>query len=139
VADTVLGKISISHNPSSNLGGPRGVWLKNTISITTTFKEDLVFEDAISHTFTLLNFLGILAGRPQNILSLSLRIKSDAESPGIFQVYWSIPPRRDKSKERENPHPSDVLMDAVREAVQCTRRVQDGSTSLYTKSDFENP
>jgi hypothetical protein len=33
-ADTVLGRISASHNPSHNLRGPDGVCLKNTIFVT---------------------------------------------------------------------------------------------------------
>src|SRR5713226_2108668 len=45
--DTVLGKVSASHNPSHNVGGPDGVTLKNTIFVTLRFKELIKFEEAI--------------------------------------------------------------------------------------------
>jgi hypothetical protein len=32
--DTVLGRVSASHNPAHILGGPNGVYLKNTILVT---------------------------------------------------------------------------------------------------------
>ena len=51
----------------------------------------------------LLRYLGMLVGRPQNILSVSLRVKENAGVPNILQVYWSTPPRREPSKERGEP------------------------------------
>jgi len=59
--DTVLGKVSASHNPSHNVGGPDGVTLKNTIFVTLRFKELIKFEEAILHTSTLLRYLLSLA------------------------------------------------------------------------------
>jgi hypothetical protein len=117
-ADTVLGRISASHNPSGNFGGPTGVWLKNTISVTIAFQEELAFENAIFRMSTLLRYLGVLVGRPQNILDISLRLSEDTQAPNILQVYWSIPLRRDPSKERGDPHPGDILLDAIRDPIQ---------------------
>jgi hypothetical protein len=115
-ADTVLGRISASHNPTHNMGGPDGMSLKNTIFITIAFKEAVNFKDAIFHTSTLLPYLGILVGRPQNLLQLSLRIESDNERPVLLKVYWSMPPkRREPSHGEQRPHPTDVLLDAVRQ------------------------
>jgi hypothetical protein len=112
--DTVLGRVSASHNPSHNLGGPDGVWLKNTILVTIGFKEPVVFAESILRTSTLLRYLEVLVGRPQNILEMRLRIKSDRDRPVILKVYWSMPPKRQPLHEEEKPHPADVLMDAVR-------------------------
>lgn len=117
-ADTVLGRISASHNPSGNFGGPTGVWLKNTISVTIAFQQELAFENAIFRMTTLLRYLGVLIGRPQNILDLSLRVREDTQAPNILQVYWSFPPRRDPSKERGNPHPADVLLNVIDDPTQ---------------------
>jgi hypothetical protein len=117
-ADTVLGRISVSHNPSGNFGGPTGVWLKNTISVTIAFQEELAFENAIFRMSTLLRYLGVLVGRPQNILDLSLRVSEDTQTPNILQVYWSIPPRRDPSKERGDPHPGDTLLNVIHDPTQ---------------------
>jgi hypothetical protein len=120
-ADTVLGRVSVSHNPSFNLGGPEGVWLKNTISVTIAFSEEQVFDEAIFRCSTLLRYLAMLVGRPQNLCSLSLRIKSDIGGPGILQVYWSLPPRRDSSKEGRKPHPADVLLQGANESEQFSK------------------
>jgi hypothetical protein len=73
------------------------------------------FEDAIFHTSTLLRYLGMLVGRPQNLLKLSLRVESDLERSVFFEVYWSMPPKREPLHEDGKPHPSDVLLDAVRQ------------------------
>lgn len=116
VDETVLGKISVSHNLRSNMGGSDGVYLKSTISVTTAFRETATFHDAIAHTFTLLNFLDLLAGRPQNLLKLNLHIESDMGQPDInLKVYCSMPPRREPSHEARRPQPSDVLLDAVQQ------------------------
>jgi len=55
---------------------------------------------------------------PQNILDLSLRVSEDTQAPNILQVYWSIPPRRDPSKERGDPHPGDILLSVIHEPTQ---------------------
>jgi hypothetical protein len=85
-ADTVLGRVSASHNPSFNLGGPEGVWLKNTISVTIAFNEEQAFDEAIFRSSTFLRYLGMLVGRSQNLCSLSLRIKSDSGGPGQMRA-----------------------------------------------------
>jgi hypothetical protein len=120
-ADTFLGRVSASHNPSHNVGGPDGVSLKNTIFVTLTFKEAVKFEDGIFHTSTLLRYLGMLVGRPQNLLKLSLRVESDLETQVLFEVYWSMPPKREPPHEDGRPHPSDVLLDAVRQPERFSR------------------
>jgi hypothetical protein len=119
--DTVLGRVSASHNPTHSLGGPNGVRLKNTIFVTITFKESVIFDESILHTSTLLKYFGMLVGRPQNLLTLSLRTESDQQRPVFLQVYWSMPPNREPSHEGEKPHPSDVLTDAVRQPEEFSR------------------
>lgn len=114
-ADTLLGRISASHNPTHTLGGPNGVQLKNTIFMTIVFKEASTFDETIAHMLTLLRYIEVLVGRRQNLLRLTLSIKSDDEWPSVLNVYWSMPPRRDPSDNSERPHPADVLVDAVRQ------------------------
>lgn len=121
VADTVLGRVSAVHSPSHNLGGPNGVHLKNTIFVTIAFKGAVTFDDATFHTLTLLRYLGMLAGRPQNLLKFSLRIGSDPDSFVFLRVYWSLPPKRDPSHEENRPHPAEVLLDAARQPEQFAR------------------
>lgn len=114
-ADTVLGRVSASHNPTHTLGGPDGVHLKNTIFTTIVFKEACTFDETIAHTLTLLRYLEVLVGRPQNLLRLNLRVKSDDERPIVLKVYWSMPPKRNLSNDERRPHPADVLVDAVKQ------------------------
>lgn len=120
-ANTVLGQITASHNPSHSIGGPNGVQLQNTISVTIEFSEPVLFEEAMTRTATLSNYLGMLVGRPQNILDLALRLAPENDAIGFLHVYWSMPPRRDASHEEKRPHPADVLLDAVRNGDQFCR------------------
>ncbi len=110
-ADTVLGRVFASHNPRFNIGGPDGVYLKNKIFLTITFCEEIKFADAIYRVSTLLDYAGMLIGRPQNLLDLYISAGSDPEKPIILQVYWSMPPKRDLAHEMSNPHPGDVLLE----------------------------
>jgi hypothetical protein len=112
-ADTVLGKISASHSPRLSSGGPSGVYLKNTIYVKLAFKEARAFDDAVLHTLALLRYLGTLVGRPQNVLELMLRVKSDEQNATFLKVYWSMPPKRGPSHEGRKPSPAEVLLDAV--------------------------
>ncbi len=117
-ADTAIGTISATHNPSHNLGGPHGVSLKNTIVVNVAFKKTVDFEEAIVGAYTLLSYFGMLVGRPQNLLHLSIRIESHEEMPVILHVYCSMPPKREAMDEGRTPHPADALLDAVREPEQ---------------------
>jgi hypothetical protein len=119
--DTILGRVSASHNPIPDLGSSDGVRLKNKIFVTITFKEGITFEDTISRIFTLLMFLGTVAGRPQNLLSLSLRTVHDSVGMFPLRIYWSNPPRRNPSNERERTHSAEVLLDAVGEPETFSR------------------
>jgi ApeA-like protein/HEPN superfamily Apea-like protein len=119
--NTVLGKVSALHSPLPRLGGPKGVGLKNRIFVAIGFKEGVTFDDAISRTLILLRYLGILVGRPQNLLAMSLHIGPDNTIPNVLRVYWSMPPERDSTRPGIKPHPSDVLLDAVRVPQQFSR------------------
>jgi hypothetical protein len=120
-ADTQLGRVSASHNPSHNLGGPDGVRLTNTILVTLAFKEPVIFDDSIIRASTILRYLGMLVGRPQNLLRLTLRTESDPQRPIFLEVYCSMPPNREPSHEGKKPHPSDVLTDAVSQPEEFSR------------------
>ena len=120
-ADTVLGRVSASHNPTHPLGGPNGVHLKNTIFTSIAFREACTFDETIARTLTLLRYLEVLVGRPQNLLKLNISIKSDDKWPSILNVYWSMPPRRNPPDNSQRPHPVDVLVDAVRQPDEFSR------------------
>ncbi len=125
-ADTTLGRISASHNPTHNLGGPDGVRVDDTISVNINFREAIAFEDVILRTYTLVRYLGMLAGRPQNLLKMSVRVQSNIEIPTILQVFWSMPPKRELPDTGNRPHPTEVLL----RCRETTGRVFAGSDEL---------
>jgi len=111
--DTVLGRISASHRPSVTTGGPAGVGLDNTIYLSVAFPGAISFDDAISRLCTLLRYFGMLIGRPQKLLKLTIVARAEGEVPAHFAVYWCMPPNRKRSKSWSDPHPADVLLPAV--------------------------
>ncbi|HVB57734.1 MAG TPA: HEPN domain-containing protein [Candidatus Acidoferrales bacterium] len=123
--ETVLGKISAWHCPSGNLGGPEGIWLKNTITVSIAFKEPVDFDDSVCRVGTLVPFFGLLVGRPQNILRLRLRVQAEKETPEFLEVYWSMPPARNARYEGEKPHPADVLLDPAMKPEEFSRVLVD--------------
>ena len=120
-ADTVLGRISASHNPNHAFGGPEGGCLKNTLFVTIAFRETVTFNDTIDRVLILLRYLEMLVGRPQNLLKLYINVESNEERPASLQVYWSMLPTRELSNEELRPQPRDVLLDAVRQPVVFSR------------------
>ena len=96
-ADTLIGRVSASHNPIPiTLGGPDGVGLRNTIFLTIEFSAPVVFDQSIHNLTTLLRFLETLAGRPQNLLAINLTVESAQQGPVTLQVYWSMQPKREQ-------------------------------------------
>jgi hypothetical protein len=112
-ADTVLGRISARHSPTYSLGGPSGVRIDNIIIVSIAFRKPVAFESAMLDTWTLSKYLGILVGRPQNLGNLSVRLHSVQDRRGL-NVYWCMPPKREVSLQGRDPHPAEVLLDAVR-------------------------
>nr|VFK55856.1 MAG: hypothetical protein BECKTUN1418D_GA0071000_10388 [Candidatus Kentron sp. TUN] len=103
-ADTVLGKISVSHNGSYRLPDSEGIHVDNTIRINIAFESKKTVGEAISSVFDLLRFLEIIAGRPQNISRLSFSIEGDGEHPKTLDVYWCTSPRRDSDTASHKPY-----------------------------------
>ena len=113
---TRIGQISASHNPAPiPFDGPSGVGLRNTIFLSLEFPEPVIFERSMRHIATLSRFFELLVGRPQNFVKISLSTKSEKQNRNLFTVYWSMPPRRKRLHRAQKPHPSDLLLDAVRQ------------------------
>jgi ApeA N-terminal domain 1 len=115
-ANTTLGKISASHRPVYSSNSSDGVQIKNTIFVSIVFIQEVNFGECVARTLTLLRYLGILVGRPQNLLSHTIGIRSEGEEqPIFFNVYWSRSPRRRSFENGRIPHWSSILLEAVRE------------------------
>ena len=116
-ADTVLGQVSAWHNPAFNLPNPNGVGLKNTIAVVIDFGGSINFNDAMTRTTILLQFLSIMIGRPQNLLDLYIDIESNERRPVSLKIFWSMPPKRLLSHEKEKPHPAEVLLSPIEQSA----------------------
>lgn len=116
-ADTCLGTVSVTHNPSWGPGSPRGVRIDNRIVVTLNFAAPATFEHATTTVYPLLRFFEVMIGRPQNIQALWLRLPDlDGGRPDILDVYLADPPSRETRHERRRPHFRDVLLSPVDEA-----------------------
>ena len=119
--ETVIGRISASHSPSRTLiGGPEGVQFRPMFT-TIAFKEPVLLEVAISQSTTLIAYLGMLVGRPQNLRELLLHIGSDRERPVILRVHCSHGPKRNRTNEAKRPHPADALINGGMEPEAFSR------------------
>ncbi len=111
--DTVYGKVSVERNPGFNFGGSGGAYIQNKILISIRFHIALAFHEAISRASILIEYLGLLVGRPQNLVALGVRIEIESDKPIALDVHWSRAPKRDKSIASKKPSSLDVLIDAV--------------------------
>lgn len=113
-ADTEIGVITASHNPSVPFGSPNGVRIDNKLYLSIAFAEPIVMQDALDRLMTLLRFVEVVIGRPQNILKLELRLAStDEVSQRLLDVYWCRPPHRKKGEENRSPGPIDILLNGA--------------------------
>src|SRR5216684_494038 len=114
-ADTVLGKVAASHNPSHGMGGPGGISLTNTIFINITFQEPVEFETAITRFHILRQYLELLLGRPQKVSKLGVAITPASEKLPYLSVYKTMDSDRGDSDEDDNrrPHPKDILLGTI--------------------------
>ena len=120
--DTELGRISALHNAYTpdQLGAPGGVEIKNTISVNLQFSIKTKFEEAMQRTDTVLKFLGLLIGRPQNLVQLQISKKSNQEQPVTLKVYGSMIPKYERLNKRQEPHHRGVLLDVARYSKEFT-------------------
>ncbi len=111
--DTVLGKMSATHDISCAYPGPNGIHVQNMIRMNINFATEKSVEMTIRAVIDTLRFLEVIAGRPQNIVDMAFRLTASTdERPRILDAYWSLPPRRNKDDESTQPHPADLPLQA---------------------------
>jgi hypothetical protein len=118
-ASTSLGKISARHVPGFNPFTIDGGTLKSRITISIVFEEEIDFREAISRTSRVIDYLGMIAGRPQTLLDLGVQVGREEKPP--LRVHWSMPPRRDAATEWPKPNSFDILLNAVMEPHEFAR------------------
>lgn len=112
---TALGTLSASNNPSFTMPGPAGFTIKNRISVNIELADGISVVEATDRVITVLRFMEIMIGRPQNILDLRFFIEAAAERPILLDAYWSIPPKRFGTEDDRSPHRIDTLIYAADE------------------------
>lgn len=113
-ADTVLGKISAFHSPTfRSTGGSDGIEVKNKIFVELGFCNAITFKEAMDRTFRVFKFLELIIGRPQNNLELWISKKGEEKKLTEFRVYESMSPKRGRSENEREVHPTDILINVA--------------------------
>jgi hypothetical protein len=124
-AETTLGRVSAGHSHSFSMPGPAGIIVENKILVNIAFEENATVSESLEKFQTLLRFLEIIAGRPQNVLQLKFRLRSDPEKHILLDVYSCMASKRDDRAEERRPHPADLPIQAA--------RAPDAFTGVLTK------
>jgi len=114
VAETVLGRISATHNVAFGIGGAEGVGFKNRISTRIEFPDLSSFSETINASLSILRFLEIIAGRKQTVLEMKLETQH-GDASDRFQVYWPLKPVRKEGGASDKLHPLELPLDAARQ------------------------
>lgn len=69
---TEIGKISVSHRPTYNMGGPAGVFMDNRIVVSIKPELSITFDEAIDRLHRITNFLSVAAGRAQSVSHIKI-------------------------------------------------------------------
>jgi hypothetical protein len=121
LADTAIGRVTVTHNPSVNpLAAPHRAAIENRILIGLSFEVPLPFYDAIKRLTTLLQFIELIGGRPPNIEWSTLTLASDSHAEPL-DLYWCSQALRPAHGEQRAPHPSTILVDAIRSREEFER------------------
>jgi len=121
--DSPIGKIAVRHRPTSNMGGPDGFHMKNTIYVSIEPDSSVTFADAMDRATCVARFLSVAAGRMQGIIDITVDTAGgpDDGRRDPLQVHWSYAPKAGKSSDSERrPHPGDVPLDPVRRRDEFT-------------------
>jgi hypothetical protein len=111
--DTAVGRVRVFHRPiPSHPLSTREVGIRNWTLVEISFTEPRLLPGALDAVLSVLRFLGMLAGRPQNIDAIWLDTVGDDHAPPL-DLYWAHPPRRPAVWEERRPHPSEVLIPIV--------------------------
>jgi hypothetical protein len=119
-ASTALGRVSASHAPAFNPFQTDGGTMKNRVPVAIAFVEAVDFHEAIARASRVIEYLGLIVGRPQNVVRLSLHIGPD-HSKCPLVVYWSMRPRRKSFSGLPVPHAGDILLFAIAQPAEFAR------------------
>jgi len=113
--DTVFGRVLVEHRPDLLSDDHDGGVLRDEIAVSLEFKSAVLFHEAIMRIQTLIEYFGLLVGRPQNLKSMYVATEESIKTSKLLTVYWNMYSKRDGPKERSRPSSHDILIDGVRQ------------------------
>jgi hypothetical protein len=111
---TDIGTISVHHRPSSSIGDPTGVFIKNHIVVSIRPNQPVHFDDAIERMYATANFLSVAGGRAQGVEHVRI-ITTDIvdDIPQSLSVHPSYRWKAFDKTELHEPQPGDVPLDPI--------------------------
>ena len=119
-ADTEIGRVCAFNQPTVNMGGPAGAFIRNEIVINVEFSESVSVSDTVRDIWKLLRFIESIVGRRQNLLRLDI-IKDVSTYSVSHSVYLNMYPDNPRGSGRRVPHSLDVLIDAAVDSDRFSR------------------
>ncbi len=92
-ANTCLGHIQAVYATRIDFSRDSPDQLTSEIVLTLKFDSTVTFQDALKRTYSVVHFLELLIGRPQNITEMSFSKSSDHDHPDTIAVYDCLYPR----------------------------------------------
>ena len=115
---TAVGRVRIYHQPiPSHPLATREVGMRNRTLVELSFDEPRLLENALDAVLSLLRFLELIAGRPQEIDGIWIETAGAGRTPPL-DLYWTHRPKRPTSWEERAPHPAEILIRIVDEPDQ---------------------
>lgn len=112
---TAIGRVRVYHQPMpSHPLATREVGMRNRTLVEISFEAPSVLEDALEALLSLLRFLEVLGGRPQDIDGIWIDTVGEERTPPL-DLYWTHRPRRPTAWEERAPHPAEILIRIVDE------------------------
>lgn len=112
---TLIGKISVHHQPSHSLGGPSGIYIKNRMVVSIEPSEPATFSEALQKMYDMGCFLSVAAGRAQGIKHIQLEaLQSNDGIPRMLSIFPSFPWKTGEKGRYHKPHPADVPLNPIR-------------------------
>jgi hypothetical protein len=117
-AETAIGAVTAFHNPHHSLmNSPRGVFIRNHITVTIEFTTPVSFDKSLDGMLALVRYFELLIGRQQNIPDIVLVLGDGGSYDQYLKVDWSAAPQRPVSgNDERGPQSFDVLLNPIDDA-----------------------
>ena len=113
--ETDIGKLSVNHQPSHNMGGANGIFIKNRMRVNLEPDSPVSFGEAVDRMMIVTRFLSLIAGCRQGLHDIQLRTSSSEDQfLHSISVYWSYAPKGQRAKVNDlKPCPTDVPLNPI--------------------------